>query len=203
TFYGQAPYGGDYQCTPGEVKSNQQGLDQIMANFVQNIEDPIRLVVLATGWILGIFFIARGLFKAARFSADPNKNSITNITANITIGAFLVFFSETGYTWLETFFGNDEIAKFSSLQGTKAYQYITTNLPGQSTAVFNRAVEYALRFIQLIGLIAFIRGWVMIKHAAESFGQQTVGQGLVHVIGGIIALNIFKFLEIADRTFGL
>jgi hypothetical protein len=51
-------------------------------------------------------------------------------------------------------------------------------------------------------MIAFVRGWLIIKNAVEGAGQATVAQGFTHIVGGVLAINIYSFLEIMDQTFG-
>jgi intracellular multiplication protein IcmC len=71
-------------------------------------------------------------------------------------------------------------------------------------AVFgqNSAVGTALALIiQTIGLIAFIRGWVLIaKSASQGQPPGGTGKGMVHVFGGILAMNIVGTLEIINNT---
>jgi hypothetical protein len=51
-------------------------------------------------------------------------------------------------------------------------------------------------------MIAFVRGWLILKRASEGSGQATMAQGFTHLFGGVLAMNIFGFLEIMDSTFG-
>jgi hypothetical protein len=67
---------------------------------------------------------------------------------------------------------------------------------------FSNAIEAALTFFQLIGMIAFVRGWMIMKSASEGTGNATMAQGITHIIGGVCALNIFQFLHVFDYTFG-
>ncbi len=44
--------------------------------------------------------------------------------------------------------------------------------------------------------------WALVKNAIEGAGQATVVQGFTHIVGGVLAINIYTFLEIIDQTFG-
>ena len=82
--------------------------------------------------------------------------------------------------------------------------YAPINSPSNLLALFGSGspvAEPLTMFIQMIGLIAFIRGWVLIARAS-GHGQQPggTGKGLMHVFGGIVALNIVKSVEVINAT---
>lgn len=57
--------------------------------------------------------------------------------------------------------------------------------------------------VQLVGLIAFIRGWMhLVGHVQQSGGQHTLGKALTHIIGGLLAINIIGVTDIFWNTFG-
>jgi hypothetical protein len=56
---------------------------------------------------------------------------------------------------------------------------------------------------QLVGLISFVRGWNILRNAIEGVGQATVPQGLTHIIGGVLAMNISGFMVALDATLGI
>ena len=55
--------------------------------------------------------------------------------------------------------------------------------------------------IQVIGVFAFVKGWVMIARSASQ-GQPPggTGKGLMHVFGGILAMNIVATLQVVNNT---
>jgi len=75
-------------------------------------------------------------------------------------------------------------------------------LTGGATQQFKTAVAAALTFVQLIGVIAFVRGWLMMKKFVEGAGNISFAQALTHILGGCLAINIAAFLKILDTTFG-
>jgi len=78
---------------------------------------------------------------------------------------------------------------------------VTSGLGGAS-AQFQTAVNAALSFFQIIGFIAFVRGWMVLKKVVEGGGNVTMAQGITHIVGGVLAINIAPFLKIMDTTFG-
>ena len=55
-------------------------------------------------------------------------------------------------------------------------------------------------FIQFVGFVAFIRGWFIISHSTGSGAQQgAFSKGLIHLIGGVIAINFIPFINSIEK----
>jgi hypothetical protein len=58
--------------------------------------------------------------------------------------------------------------------------------------------------IQFIGVIAFIRGLLLMSNLANESHQSGVfSKGLTHVIGGLFCINIFQVVQVIQSTFGI
>ena len=58
--------------------------------------------------------------------------------------------------------------------------------------------------IQLIGLFAFLRGGMILARVGKQGTQPgTVSKGVVHLIGGILAINITTTVNVVVNTLGL
>ena len=58
--------------------------------------------------------------------------------------------------------------------------------------------------IQLVGAIAFLRGWIILSKSSNQGAQPgSISKGVIHIIGGILALNITRVISIVMATFGL
>jgi hypothetical protein len=58
--------------------------------------------------------------------------------------------------------------------------------------------------IQFIGVLAFIRGLVILSHLGGHGGHQgQLSKGLTHIIGGIFCVNIYQFVQVIMITLGL
>jgi len=202
TFYQTPASGGIASCSPGAVKaaSGGVGLDVLITNLINNINSPMTSALSALAVIIGLFMIIRGLMKASKYNTDPRAHSMVHIVANLSIGALLVVVGQSLDMMLSTVFGGLNQAGLEGSSVVNGWQFV--NQLGLQNSQFTTAIGAALNFFQLIGLIAFIRGWMILKNAAEGSGQSTLAQGITHVLGGTVALNIFNFLEIMDKTFG-
>ena len=115
------------------------------------------------------------------------------------VGPFLQFFIGIALFYLPTFVETVNITLWN-----EAYVYNSPlNYTSQtSSTTFEEYIEPILGVIQIIGMISFIRGWVMLSRATN-VGQQpgAVSKGLTHVIGGIMGINIYTVMEIFNQTF--
>ncbi len=95
-----------------------------------------------------------------------------------------------------------------------AFQTMTMTLFGTSSMLgwenantsINPIVLKAIGgFVQLLGFVAFIRGWLILVANAQSpgGGGASFGKGLTHIIGGLLLVNIFGVANVIWNTFGL
>lgn len=172
-------------------------LDALMVNFVSNIRDPLIFLLSIIAITMGVFFIVRGLVKAAHYGVDAKAHSITNILTHLIIGTIMVVIGQSlDMITASVFGGSGAILTFDTLS------WRAIDSLGPDTTHFKIAIHAALTFFQLIGAIAFIRGWLIVKHAVEGVGQANYAQGFTHIIGGVLCINIYLFLRIMDATFG-
>ena len=202
TLFGVDSGGGLAACVPGPVTvagpGVLDGLDVLLNNLIGNIKDPLTFLISVIAVVIGVFMIVNGLIKASRYGTDPREYSMTKILSNLVVGAILVVVGQTFGTMLESIFGVGAVNPSSDVIG---WNFIV-NLGVAPGSQFVLAIKSAGLFIELIGMIAFVRGWLILKSASEGSGQATMAQGLTHVIGGVLAMNIFGFLELMDATFG-
>jgi hypothetical protein len=59
-------------------------------------------------------------------------------------------------------------------------------------------------FVQFIGYIAFLRGWILLARLGERSSQEgTLARALMHIFGGILAINVFGTYRMLKVTLGL
>ncbi len=169
-------------------------LDVMMTNFIGNIKNPILSLISMIAFVLGLYMIVRGLFKASKYGFDPRTHAMHLILINMLFGALLLAIGSNMATVTNAVFGGGAVAPGSVIQ----WATLSSVSPQ-----FANAVTACLQFVQIIGAIAFVRGWLILKKVAEGNGQTSLAQGLTHIVGGVLAINIFIFLPIMDSTFGL
>ncbi len=204
-FHGNLGAASSGGCTAGTVGGSAD-LSQLMVNFVGNIYGPMFAILTALMYLVGTYFIYRGLAKSAKIGTDPRASAPQGIIALLLIGAVLI----SGGTMvtgminslgIQSLFGSpsgvmDNMRHFSGINWSRVTT--TTN-----TEAVDHAIQACLAFVQIIGLIGFIRGWMILRGAVEGTSQATVPQGLTHIIGGTMAMNMGTMLKILDNTFGM
>ncbi len=192
-----APNGGN-GCTPGPITGSVTSLDKMMENFVNNIAQPMYITLSTLCFVIGLFLIVKGLIRASKSGTDPREAAPHRIMVSMLIGAVLISISAVATNMINTLFESPVITDFSNLIN---WSKITGETNANTEAV-DLTVKAILMFVQVIGFIAFIRGWLIIKNAVEGAGQATVPQGLTHIIGGTMAINIGTMIQLFDATFG-
>ncbi len=178
-----------------DTLDGNSSLDKMMYNFVDNMYKPMFILLSALSFVMGAFLIAKGLMKASKTGTDPKAAAVSGLSSNFVVGAVLISIGAMADTMWQTLAGN-AISSFPGINWSGI-----TDEQG-STAAIDKVVVACLQFIQVVGFIAFIRGWLVVKNAVEGTGQATIAQGITHVIGGTMAINIGYMLKIFDNTFG-
>ena len=186
------------ECAAGAV-SEAEGLDEMLTSFIDNIKEPLLSLIAITAGLCGLYMIINGVLKASRHGTDPKAYSIQNILVSLGFGCILFTVGTSLQQMLASLFGEDEITESTAISWATLGAMIGEDVSQQ----FIDSVNAALTFVQLIGAISFVRGWLIMKKVMEGGGNVTLAQGLTHIIGGCLALNIYAFLLLMDATFGL
>ncbi len=185
-----------------------QSMEQILVN-VKALVRPITGLVLIISFLLGILMMLRGLLMMRQFALPINQASkpgeIAGPLVHLFVGAILIYIPAASDSLSLTLFdiniANTSIMDINTSASPKASQellgYTETVIKDQWAALFDTIVVY----IQLIGFIAFIRGWLLIGESGNPGVQPgSISRGVVHVIGGILAINFVPFIQALQET---
>ena len=138
-------------------------------------------LIFAVSYLAGMFAIFRGLYYLKVYGEArtmmATQSSAAAPIAMFTCGAFLIFLP-TGLDVLSYTLYN------ISAQHLLAY--------GTGNADYEKFVFVIKMVVQIVGLIAVVRGFIMLTNIGKTGGSQPghLPKALTHVIGGIIAVNI-------------
>lgn len=170
-------------------------LDQMMIDLVKTMKAPMGYLLWSLGVMLGLFFLVTAFLRIARNSGqDGPRGSVgAGTIGRILIGAILLSFAATADIFTTTIFGGN-VLKFAGmdLHGT---------VDAAVEARANAAISAVLVFIQIIGFIAFMRGFLMLRAQADGASNISTAASFTHLIGGAIAFNISSFLGLIQYTF--
>lgn len=167
--------------------------DNLIASFFS-----IEKLVTGTAYLMGIAFAVKALFCLKVYGESrtqmSGQASIKEPLVYFLVSAMLLFLPTSFETFMNSTFGYSQILAYSPTTNGSA---ILTTLFGQNSP-FGYTVSLA---VQVVGVIAFVRGWVLIARSATS-GQPPggTGQGLTHVFGGILAMNIVGTMQMVNET---
>ena len=170
------------------ASSAQAGLG---ANVVEGLAGASEFM-LGLFYLTGIAFIftwVNKLKKLGHRTAFMNVDSgVTGPLLMLVLGAMLIFFPSFLEILNTSLFGKPEIDEL-------AYS-------GPTNTLLDRIGPMVV-VIQLIGLIAILRGFLILTKVTGQGAQPgTISKGFIHIIGGVMAVHIVKTIQIMVNTFG-
>lgn len=183
-----------------------------MANIIDNIINhadifnnlarslgPVQGLIEKAAFIIGLAFAFKAIYTLKVYGESramtASHTSFKEPMMYLLIAIILIYFPTGLNLMMATTFGESGILQYGSYTGPNQ---VLQSLFGTSSPV-----GWALTIlIQTIGLIAFVHGWILVARASSQ-GQPPggTGKGLMHVFGGVLAMNVVKTLEIINNTF--
>lgn len=177
-------------CLTGCGSANAPDLNTLFVNLSQSFTG-IWYLVTAVAYVLGFLFVAKGVYALKVYgemrTMTSNAGSFKTPATFMIVGAALIYLPNTVHTFMQSTFG------YAS----------PLDLTGAGGGVNQIATQAIFGFIQLVGVIAFIRGWIHIARAGDQHSQPgSFGRGLTHIIGGLLAINIVGARNVLFSTLG-
>lgn len=174
-------------------------LGTALENLTFAFESLVNLVA-AISYLMGVYFVFRGvgMYKifATQSFASAQKGEVAGPLVFMIVGAVLIYFPSTLDTTMQSLFGYgtkemapaEDMIGYSIASGGEHWKEISTVL---------------VKYMKLIGFIAFLRGWTILSKMGHSGAQPgSVGKGIVHVIAGVLLINIVDTVTLLAETFG-
>ncbi len=171
-------------------------------NIFQNLKPSlvqVQRLITAVAYVMGVNYLIKGVMAlkhaGEQRSHMSQQHSMKEPVLYLMVGAMLLYLPSAISVFLTSLFGSDDILQYNQLKSSNPL--INTMLG--SAGVFG---EDMILFVQIIGLIAFVRGWMLIAKGATQGGHQQggMGKGLMHLVGGILAINIVQTLNVINNT---
>lgn len=177
----------------GCTRVNYPGIESMLLTMTNQFPNIYRLIT-ALAYIMGIAFIFRGVYQLKVYGDLRTMMSVqTNFKATM-----MVFFAGTALLYAPTAFKSMLLSTFATttVQDPMSYEPASS----MSTLLASQAV---LRFVQLIGTISFIKGWVSLTHVSNPNGRSSMSKAVTHIVAGLLAINIEGTKEILEASFGI
>ncbi|CDZ76922.1 hypothetical protein BN59_01201 [Legionella massiliensis] len=170
------------------------------ANILNNIANnllPVERLVTGSAYMIGLAFAFKAIYTLKAYGESKSmmsqNASLKEPLAYMLVAGMFIYFPTGLAVVLQTTFGSSSILQYAPVSSNNQ----TLNFLGASP-LFGRPLTI---IIQTIGVIAFVRGWMLIARTASQ-GQPPggTGKGLMHVFGGILAMNIVATLQLVNNT---
>ncbi len=184
-------------CTGGTVSCWVSSQVNILTNIANSLV-PVERLITGGAYLIGCAFLFKAIYSLKVYGEArtmmSNNSSIKEPVVYLMVGAIFVYFPSAFSALMQSTFGYENVLQYAPVNsGSKSLDTLFGN-----GSVVGRPLTI---IIQVIGLIAFVRGWVLIARSASQ-GQPPggTGKGLIHVFGGILAINIVGTLEMLNNT---
>ncbi len=163
-------------------------IDQLFASFETS---SVAIMKLAgqISLIIGGFFVASSIFKYIQHA--NGKGEFKPAIVSFIIGGAMLALSSS----------MDTISATMMMTSTAPGDFVVSGVSG-SGPNYAAAIKGVLVFIQMIGYIAFIRGWLLLNQLGAN-KEGVLGRGLTHIFGGMAAININQAVAILAKTFNI
>lgn len=166
----------------------------IMTNISQQM--PVLWKVITGGvFLTGLFFSLKSIYLFKEYGEMrvmmASHTDVRKPLGYLIIGIILMYAPFVAGQVLYSLFNQNQVSPVSYLSG----------ISGQG---FKKTFEVMGNIIEFIGFIAFVRGWLILAHITQQQGGQpgTFAKGLLHIIGGVFAINIWGTFKILQATIG-
>jgi intracellular multiplication protein IcmC len=166
------------------------GLSTLLANFNDAVGGFYNLLNACFYLIGGIFALLTGWeLKSVQDSRGQKTYTMVIVT----------FLTAVIFLYLPTAL---DVASTTLFNGMDRHNPLSTNLTDNGG--FAAGAAAVMRFIEMVGLIAFGRGWFILRAVSQGRANEGgTGRAITHMVGGILAVNITTFGPMLGKFVGL
>lgn len=167
-----------------------------LATMVENLSKTIpnlMQLVTAFAYVAGMFLIFKGILQLKEYGESrtmmSHNQSLKGPLIFLGVGAALLYLPSSVQVGLSTFW-----------QTTVPYAYVP-----QTSDPWSDLIQDCFLIVQFLGTFAFIRGLLILTQLGGHSGSHpgTLTKGLAHIIGGILCINLYQFVQMVLNTLAL
>ncbi|MBO9428497.1 hypothetical protein [Sulfitobacter sp. R18_1] len=177
---------------PGTTNTGIEGTDflAMVGNFAVNAAGPLTTLIMGIAVVIGIFLVASSLFAFAKLNAPNSRETAGAIAMKFTIGVLMVnIFWVIDVVSVSFGLETNQMAIYEGMSGKASQHAEAAATSTDLEARFNSLMDLAFLALIPFGLMAFVRGLLIVKSATDGSGQQTMGAGATHIVGGVALVN--------------
>lgn len=163
---------------------------QILENIQRHLGAVWNFLVVLC-YVFGVFFMAMAIFKLKQYGQMTvmmsTHASMGPSIAYLMVGAGFLYFPSLIDTVLVSLwgYGYDSVLGYPDTGGG-----------------FDDVLAPIFSLIQLLGFIAFIRGWIGLSRLGQQGQPGAISKSFINMLGGIAAININGTIAIIKGTLG-
>ena len=171
--------------------SNNKGWLNHLAGSV----DELYKMVTGAAYVIGCSFLFKAMYTLKVYgelrTMMASNASLKEPLTYLMVGAIFLYFPTGFAVVMNTAFAEPNVLEYKELS------------PALDLTESNGGVAL-LRLLQLIGVISFVRGWVLLARSQGQGAQPgTMGKAITHVLGGVMLMNIVATVNIMYNTLGI
>jgi intracellular multiplication protein IcmC len=184
-------------CTGGSAACWIASQANILNNIANNLI-PVERLITGAAYLIGCAFLFKAIYSLKMYGESrtmmSSNTSLKEPIVYLVVGALFIYFPSAFEMLMQSTFGYENVLQYAPINGGNP----TLDTLFGSGSVVGKPLTV---IIQVIGLVAFVRGWVLIARSSGQ-GQQPggTGKGLMHVFGGILAINIVGTIQMLNNT---
>ena len=167
-------------------------IGQAMVSLVRDLEPGLLLMISVLSWILALACFAQGCSRLLRYARDPFQSP--------RFGAIVMSFVLTGaFAALPSVLS----AAGESLFGAGASAASVSLGYGGRAANYEELLRAVFVVVNLVGLLAFFRGALLLRAAADGQAGATAGRAFTHMLGGLAGWYIVYVIQAIQMSLGI
>lgn len=197
-LFGDTAIGADSITVTGSTKADLSdgGLDKMVVDLMTNIAGPAEAMLGAFSYLAAIALLLVGISRLTkRLEEGPRGPAGMGTVMTFVASGALFSFGDSMGSFANSLFGDDgSTLKTNALVSNDV---ISDTDDRQRIQV---VIEAVMTFVMLVGYIAFIRGWFVLRAFADGQQGATIAQGLTFLFGGTLAINLGELINVIMRT---
>lgn len=175
------------------------GLDKMVVDVMANIGGPIENLLTAFAYLSGIALLLVGISRLTKRMEEGPRGpaGFGTIMTFIASGALFSFGDGMG-AFTSSIFGDANLMSNATIDPN-----VIQNATDRGR--IEKVLEGVEVFVMIVGYIAFIRGWFVLKNFADG-GQgptASLSGGLTFLFGGALAINLGELVNALQTTVGV
>ena len=170
------------------------GSTDVLNNLAQSLQS-VEKMLTGAAYLMGLAFALKAVMTLKSHGEQRSSMGASSMKESgiyLLVAAMLLYYPTAFEVIMNSTFGYSTVL---------AYVPFNTSAPFLGSVLGDNLVGTSLTtIIQVVGLVAFIRGWVLISRTSQGQGAGNIGKGFMHVFGGVLTININGTLDVIQNT---